>query len=95
MQLKLRRIICAQNYDADKVMKPTRLHSSMVILFLAICSAVCAGTCHLSPCDAIQEMKKEIVKYSSAIAEPTHGELLEVRLAKLERRVRSVEQRSM
>jgi hypothetical protein len=93
--VKQRRISWAQKNDANKVMISTRMHCSMVILFMAIHSSVCVGTCHMSPCDALQEMKNEIAKYSNASAEPIHGESLEIRLAQLERRVRSVEQPSM
>jgi hypothetical protein len=49
----------------------------------------------MSPCEALQEMKDEVAKYSSASAEQTRGESMEIRLAQLERRVRSVEQPSM
>jgi hypothetical protein len=95
MQLKLCRVRCDQKYDAKKVMTSTRFHTSMVILFLAVHPSICAGICHMSPCDALQEMKNEIAKFSSVSAELTHGESLEIRLAQLERRVRSVEQSSM
>lgn len=82
-------MLCGRKYGA------MRLHTSMAMLFLAVQSSVCAGTCHISPCDALQEMRNEIVRFSSANIELTHGESLEIRLAQLERRVRSVEQPSM
>jgi hypothetical protein len=89
MQPKLCRVRRGQKFDA------MRLNICMAILFLAAQASVCAGTCHISPCDALQEMRNEIVKFSSANVELTHGESLEIRLAQLERRVRSVEQPSM
>jgi uncharacterized protein YukE len=45
----------------------------------------------MSACDALQEMKNEIAKYSRA-SEGDSGDSLEIRYARLERRLRSVEQ---
>jgi hypothetical protein len=46
----------------------------------------------MSACDALQEMKKEIAKYSRESEEEDSGDSLEIRYARLERRLRSVEQ---
>jgi hypothetical protein len=94
LQVQQLTVSSAQKNDA-KVMTSTRLHFSTVILCLAVHCSVNSVICHMSPCDALQEMKNEITKYSTASEEPTHCESLEVRLAQLERRVRSVEQPSM
>jgi hypothetical protein len=49
----------------------------------------------MSACDVLQEMKNEIAKYSSVSEAANHSETLEIRIARLERRLRSVEQPGM
>jgi hypothetical protein len=81
-----------QKYKVNRAMKSPKLHFLLVILFLAVNCAVCSGICHISACDALQEMKNEIAKYDKTSGEANSVETCEVRLLQLERRVRSVEQ---
>jgi len=68
------------------------LHYALILMALNARCCVCSGICHMSACDALQEMKNEIAKQSIASGQENHSESLENRFARLERRVRSVEQ---
>ena len=81
-----------QKHEVNKSTKSSKLHFPLVILFLAVHCSVCSGICHISACDALQEMKNEIAKYNGASGEANVGESCEIRLSQLERRLRAVEQ---
>jgi hypothetical protein len=81
-----------QKQEVNMATKSSQLHFPLVILFLAVHCSVCSGICHISACDALQEMKNEIAKYNSASGEANIGKSCEIRLSQLERRLRAAEQ---
>ncbi|KAJ4438732.1 hypothetical protein ANN_14683 [Periplaneta americana] len=68
------------------------LQYTLLILLSIVERCTSSGICHMSACDALQEMKNEISRYSTTNEGLTQEESLEARYTKLERRVRAVEQ---
>jgi hypothetical protein len=88
---KLCTVSSIQTYKVNRAMKTPKLHFPLVILFLAVHCSSCSGICHISACDALQEMKNEIAKHNTS-GEANSMETWEIRLSQLEQRVRSLEQ---
>lgn len=95
MERKLSRVSNSQQHKTSESTMSRSMHYAVAFLILVVQCFPCSGICHMSACDALQEMKNDIAKHSSANEAANQDESLEIRFAKLERRVRSVEQPGM